>query len=104
MKDRWTLWTVLQIIVGLFVVFAILALIGPFLDTETRVEPGTSEHAEYIDREVTRCVSDGLAADLQKTRQELPVVPTLAERTAGCLSAVVEMDRLYPESRPPKKK
>ncbi len=73
-----------------------------FFSLGDRVQLGSPEYAEYIRQQITDCVKESLQDDLKKSREELPVLPTLAQRRAICRYVVTDIDRAFPGARPRK--
>lgn len=89
------MWGAVKFAAALGVILSIFYWIAHQQGTR-EIQPGTPEYAAYINEEVAACVSNRLAENLRRSRDELPVLPSRVEVEAGCRAAVKEVDKLYP--------
>jgi hypothetical protein len=87
---------VVAILTGAFVLVAY----GIFRHQGRPAGPGSPEYADYIEGRIAVCVRERLAADRERSRGDLPVLPTPSDREGTCRFLTNEFDRHYPEARP----
>lgn len=63
---------------------------------DRQMKPGSPEHTAYINSQIADCEEWSLADDLRKSREELPIMPTAAERHALCRMVVIELGQIFP--------
>ena len=89
------MWSFVKFAIALGAILLIFYLIAREQHRH-EIQPGTSEYAAYIQEQITACVRTRLAENLNRSRSELPVLPSRAEVEADCRAAVKDVDKLYP--------
>jgi hypothetical protein len=93
------MWGFTKFAIAVGVVLFLFYLVSEH-NTEREVQPGTPEYDAHMKQRIAECVKRELSEDLDKSRVELPVLPTPQERLAECRALESKIDKLYPGTRP----
>ena len=94
------MWGLVKFVMALGVIFLIFYWIAGE-NSKREIQVGTPEYVDHIEGLIEECVSSRMAENLQRSRNELPLLPTRKEVEAACRAAVKQVDRLYPRPQRP---